>query len=107
MAKTQTPPAPRQTNVQTTKKTAKPVQRPQPVEHVFLFDRENYLIMAAGVALLIIGYLLMVGGKQSPNNWDPNVVYSFRIVTLSTIVVLAGFLVILISIFRKKKNTQQ
>jgi hypothetical protein len=72
--------------------------------HPFLFTRENYLIMGAGLALLAIGFLLMTGGQQPPDQFDPDVVYSFRRITLSTIVVILGFAVVGFSIFWKKKN---
>ena len=69
-----------------------------------LFSRENYLILFAGLALLGIGFLLMSGGQQPPDQFDPNVIYSFRRITLSTIFVLVGFGVIMVSIFWKRKN---
>ena len=62
------------------------------------------MIMAAGILLLALGFILMTGGSQSPDQFDPEVVYSFRRVTLSTIVVMLGFAVVLVSIFWKKKT---
>lgn len=73
----------------------------------FLFSRENYLILGAGLVLMAIGFLLMSGGQQRPDQWDPNVIYSFRRITLSTIVVLLGFCVVFYSIFRKPKVDQK
>ena len=62
------------------------------------------MIMGAGILLLALGFMLMTGGSQSPDQFDPEVVYSFRRVTLSTIVVMLGFAVVLVSIFWKKKT---
>jgi hypothetical protein len=82
-------------------KVASNVKQTQP----FLFSRENYLILGLGLALIAIGFLLMTGGQQPPNQFDPNVIYSFRRTTLSTIFVLLGFGVVMASIFWKRKNT--
>lgn len=71
----------------------------------FLFSRENYLILFAGLGLLAIGFLLMSGGHQPPTQFDPNVVYGFTTITLSTIVVLLGFAVVMVSIFWKGRKS--
>ncbi|MBA3648857.1 MAG: DUF3098 domain-containing protein [Chitinophagales bacterium] len=104
MAKTQTSPLPKQSTIIRSKKTVNPISSQRNlVQHVFLFNRENYIVLGIGLALLIVGYLLMAGGNQPPDKWDPNVIYSFRRITLSTIVVLSGFVVIIFSIFWKRK----
>ena len=79
--------------------------KPQPLKpsQPFLFSRENYLILGAGLLLMAIGYMLMSGGAQPADKFDPDVVYSFRRTTLSTIVVLLGFGVAMYSIFWKRK----
>ena len=58
--------------------------------------------MFIGAALILVGMLLMSGGKSTdPNVFDPNQVYSFRRVTLAPIVVIAGFIVEVFAIFKK------
>ena len=86
------------------KNSDKQVKRaPAPVNQVqpFLFERKNYLFLLLGLGIMAIGFLLMLGGSQPPNQFDFNVVYSFRRTTLSTIFVTIGFLVVLYSIFVK------
>jgi len=73
-------------------------------ERKFLFERRNYMILLAGIALLALGFLLMSGGQQPPNQFDPKVIYGFRNTTLSSFVVVIGFLVVLYSIFAKHPN---
>jgi hypothetical protein len=90
---------------QPAKKPAQSVKKttsvPSASTPLFLFGRKNFMILFAGLALLAVGFLLMTGGSQPPNQFDPDVVYSFRRTTLSTIFVVIGFLVILYSIFQK------
>jgi len=74
-------------------------------ENRFPFTRQNYLIMLAGIAVIILGYALMVGGKSpDPNEFYPDQVYSWRRITLAPIVVIIGFLVEVYAIMRKPKG---
>lgn len=71
---------------------------------VFLFRKENYRIMFIGLAIIALGYLLMVGGKSpDPNQFDPAQVYSWRRITLAPIVVIIGLLVEIYAIMKKPK----
>lgn len=70
----------------------------------FVFSRQNYLVLGAGLVILAFGFLLMTGGSQSPDQWDVKVVYGFTRITLSTTFVLIGFGVIMASIFWKSKK---
>jgi len=68
-----------------------------------LYGRSNYILMAAGVGLMLLGYALMTGGAQ-PNaeTWDPDIIYSFRRVTLGPFLILAGIGVEIFAIFKQK-----
>jgi hypothetical protein len=67
-----------------------------------LFSKENYKWMLIGFIVIIIGLLLMIGGKSSdPNQFSANEVYSFRRITLAPIIILAGFVIEIYGIFRK------
>ena len=38
------------------------------------FGKKNYMIMLAGMALVVIGYFLMAGGQaENPNDFNPEV----------------------------------
>lgn len=70
-----------------------------------IFGRENYLWIGAGLALVLVGLALMVGGAMpSADVWDESLIYSFRRITLAPMVMLAGFTVVLVGIFKKDKN---
>lgn len=66
------------------------------------FGKKNYAWMLVGAALILIGMLLMAGGKSSsPDVFDVTEVYSFRRITLAPIVIIAGFCVEIFAIFKK------
>jgi hypothetical protein len=87
----------------TLEKTQQKKLKDSPPPPAFLYARENYIILGLGLVLLALGFLLMTGGHQPPTQFDPNIVYGFTTITLSTIVVLLGFAVVLLSIFWKRK----
>ncbi len=68
----------------------------------FLFERNNFIYMLAGAGLLILGLLLMSGGKMpSPDVWDDSLIYSFRRITLAPAVMLVGLGLLIAAIFKR------
>ncbi len=73
----------------------------------FVFEKANYIIMVAGMLVMAIGYLLMVGGKSpDPNVFDGDALYSFRRITLSPIVIMIGLGIEVFAIFYKAKGSE-
>jgi len=64
----------------------------------FLFSKKNYLLMLIGVAVILIGFVLMTGpdantrpdGVYDPNYWNDGI-FSWRRTRLAPFVILAGF----------------
>ena len=70
-----------------------------------IFNKQNYVWMLAGIALMAIGMFLMAGGKSSnPAVFDENEVYSKTRITVAPILILAGLVVEIFAIFRKPKS---
>ncbi|MEO6831436.1 MAG: DUF3098 domain-containing protein [Chitinophagaceae bacterium] len=70
----------------------------------FLFDKKNYMWMGLGVLLILIGFMLMSGGKSlDPHQFNYKEIYSFRRITLAPIVILIGFAVEAYAIMMKRK----
>jgi len=62
--------------------------------NAMLFQKENYVLMGAGIVLILLGFVLMAGGRNpDPNIFDADALYSFRRITLAPILVLLGFAV--------------
>jgi hypothetical protein len=76
-------------------------------EEGFAIPRENYKYIIVGVVLILLGFILMVGGKSdNPNVFNPDV-FSFRRITLAPMIVLAGFVFELWAIMRVPKKDQE
>ena len=60
--------------------------------------------MIIGMVAVLLGLLLMIGGKsKDPNVFNPSDVYSFRRITIAPILILAGLVLEIVGIFKKPK----
>lgn len=86
---------------------AKPAtKKTLPGDQTFLFDKDNYMWMIIGIVLILIGFVLMSGGKNpDPHNFNYDELYSFRRITIAPLVMLLGFAVEVYAIMKKPKET--
>ncbi len=71
----------------------------------FALGKENLRLMLVGLVLIIIGFVLMTGGRSSdPNVFSKDVIFSFRRITLAPLVVMFGFLFEIYAIMKKPKS---
>jgi hypothetical protein len=71
-----------------------------------IFSRENLWLMIAGAVVMIIGYLLMSGGRSAdPNVFNENEVYSARRITVAPILILLGLAIEIYALFRDPKKS--
>ncbi len=69
----------------------------------FSIPRENYKILLLGIALIVLGYLLMIGGgSEDPNKFNMEI-FSHRRITVAPVVCLAGFITIIVAIMKRPK----
>lgn len=70
-----------------------------------VFGRENYYLMIAGLVVIVIGFILMSGGKYTdPNVFPADDIYSTRRITIAPIVVIIGFAVEIYAVFHRSKK---
>ncbi|NOY50158.1 MAG: DUF3098 domain-containing protein [Chlorobi bacterium] len=69
----------------------------------FVFNRGNYKLLLIGLALLVVGFVLMAGGGSD----DPNVfnysLFNFQRLTLAPLLIIAGFVVEFFAIMKRPK----
>jgi hypothetical protein len=75
----------------------------EPTESRMALGRRNYLLMLAGVGLIVAGFLLMSGGGSDDPAEFNAAMFSFRRVTLAPIVVVAGFVLEIYAIMSKRR----
>ena len=56
----------------------------------FAFDKRNFIALAVGVVLILVGFVLMAGSGSTEDTFNPDI-FSFRRIVLAPIVCLVGF----------------
>lgn len=63
--------------------------------------RRNYILLAAGFALIVLGFVLMAGGgSDSPDEFN-YAMFSWRRITLAPILVVGGFVMEIVAILKR------
>lgn len=92
-------PVARPNTVPVTPAYASAIKQPAP-----FFFKENYFWMLAGVVVIIIGMLIMSGGKSaSPGVFDQKEVYSTTRITIAPLLIVIGLALEVVAIFKKIK----
>ena len=69
----------------------------------FAFDKVNYILLAVGMLIVIIGFLLMTGPSTTPDHFEPDI-FSARRIKVAPVVCLIGFVSIIYAVMRKPMN---
>ena len=72
----------------------------------FPIKKENLRIIFIGLAINIIGYLLMIGGgSDTPTEFHEKELFSTVRITVSPILIVTGFVVMIYGIMKKAKDS--
>ena len=69
----------------------------------FAFDKVNYLLLAVGMIIVVIGFLLMTGPASTDTAFELDI-FSARRTKLAPLVCLFGFVSMIYAVVRKPKN---
>ena len=69
----------------------------------FAFDKMNFILLAVGMVIVIIGFLLMVGPNSTDAAFEPDI-FSARRIKVAPIVCLVGFVSMIYAVIRKPKD---
>lgn len=72
-------------------------------QNEFLFRKENYYLLIAGIVTILFGYILLSGGGTDDPNIFTREIFSFRRITLAPIICLIGFGIVMYAIMKKPK----
>lgn len=92
------------------KKTKQPAAKSQAQvekESMMALEPRNYKLMLIGLAVIVLGLVLMAGGSsESPDVFNYEM-FSFRRITLAPILVLGGFAFEVYAIMSKGKKSKE
>ena len=69
----------------------------------FAFDRMNYILLAVGVAVVILGFILMSGSGSTMESFNPEI-FSAMHIKVAPVVTFLGFVSIVYAIMHKPKK---
>ncbi len=69
----------------------------------FAFGRLNYILLAVGMAVVIIGFLLMSGSGSTDTAYDPDI-FSARRIKVAPVVCLLGFVSMIYAVVYRSKS---
>ena len=69
----------------------------------FAFDKTNFILLAVGMAVVIVGFLLMAGSASTDTAYEPDI-FSARRIKVAPVVCLLGFVSMIYAVIRKPKG---
>ena len=69
----------------------------------FAFDKINFILIAVGMAIVILGFILMSGGGSDESVFDDDI-FSVRRIKVAPVICFIGFISIVYAIIRKPKD---
>ena len=69
----------------------------------FAFDKVNYILLAVGMAVVVLGFLLMSVSGSTEAAYDPDI-FSARRIKVAPLVCLAGFVSMIYAVVRRPKE---
>jgi membrane-bound ClpP family serine protease len=69
----------------------------------FALDKTNFILIAVGIVIIIIGLLLMTGPSSTETHFEPDI-FSTRRIVVAPIVCFVGFVFMIFAIMFKPRN---
>lgn len=69
----------------------------------FAFGRMNFILLAIGMAIVVVGFILMSGSGSAENTFDPDI-FSARRIKVAPVVCLFGFVSMIYAVMYRSKD---
>ncbi len=69
----------------------------------FALDKTNFILLAIGMVVVIVGFLLMTGPGSTEEMFEPDI-FSVRRIKVAPAVCFFGFVFMIYALLRKPKN---
>ena len=71
----------------------------------FAFDKTNYILLAIGMAIIIVGFILMSGSGSNETTFNPDI-FSVQRIKVAPVVCFLGFIFMIYGILHKPKDKE-
>lgn len=75
------------------------------VYNKFALGKQNLVLIAVGFAIIVFGFILMMGSPSTEAAYNPDI-FSFRRIVLGPGVSLGGFIFVIFGILYKKRKAE-
>lgn len=73
--------------------------------NLFAFGKENYKFLLIGLAINVLGFILMIGGgSKDPNKFDADALFNPMRLTIAPILIIAGYIIMIYAIMKRPKS---
>lgn len=72
----------------------------------FAFDKKNFILLAIGMAIVVIGFILMSGSGSTEEGFNPDI-FSARRIKVAPVVCFVGFAFVVYGIMHKPKDVEE
>lgn len=69
----------------------------------FAFDKTNFILLAAGMLVVLVGFVLMCGPSSTEQMFEPDI-FSVRRIKVAPVVCFIGFISMIYGILRKPRS---
>jgi len=69
----------------------------------FAFDKTNFILLAVGMVIVILGFVLMSGGSSSAEAFNPDI-FGVRRTKVAPAICFIGFVSMIYAIVKKPKD---
>jgi len=70
----------------------------------FAFSKKNYILLIIGLAFMVSGLILMIGGGSEDPTKFSDEIFNFQRLTLAPILLAIGFIIEIFAVMHKKKE---
>ncbi|MBE0639136.1 MAG: DUF3098 domain-containing protein [Bacteroidales bacterium] len=71
----------------------------------FVFDKENYRLLLIAIGFIVVGFILMIGGRSDSPDFFNYEMFNFQRLTLSPILLITGYVIGIFAIMKRPKKT--
>lgn len=71
----------------------------------FAFGKKNFIFLAISMAVVILGFLLMLGGSSSVEQYNPDI-FSVRRIKVAPVICFLGFIMMIGAVLYKPKDDE-
>lgn len=72
----------------------------------FAFEKKNFILLAIGMAIVILGFILMTGPNSSQTYFEPDI-FSVRRIKVAPAICFFGFIFMIYGIMHRPKNKEK